>query len=156
MEFPLLCDGDDALIALQLCVQRPRAHAGELIIDAALVIHFWVEAFVALLDQAGVEHTLQRTIQSAWSHGNLSLRINLHLFHDPVAVPLSIGEGKQNVEHGRREWLDIVGDGHNPYLLNAFVSRSRVNQTRNTSNEDLLFRGQHTIPAWLGSPPVSI
>lgn len=124
IQLSFLCQRDNAFVALQFRCECLRADARDLVVDAAFIVHFRVDAFIAFTNQTRVEHPLERAVQCAWSHRNLPMRICLDLFHDPIAVTLPAGEREEDVEHGGRKWLVGIVCSHNSLWSNSSLGRN--------------------------------
>jgi hypothetical protein len=55
---------------------------------------------VDLLDEAIVEHALDRAIERARTHAQLAVRPRADVLHDRVAVPLAVGDAHEDVKDG--------------------------------------------------------
>jgi len=119
VEFPFLCQGDNVLIAFQLCHKRLDASGGKLIIDAPLIIHFGIDSPVTFPDQTRVEHPLERAVERAGAHTDFAIRIRFDLLHDSIAVTFSTRERQQYVEHGWSKGGFRISGCHTPMTISA-------------------------------------
>src|SRR5712691_3782097 len=77
-----------------------------------------VAARAELTDESGFFHALQRAVNRAGAHPHLRTGGLFDRLHDGVAVPRTIRQREQDVEHGRRQWRltegwDRLGHGLN-------------------------------------------
>jgi len=126
-ELSLLRDRDDALITLEFCRERFGACPRDLIIDAPLVVHFRVEAFIAFFHETSIEHPLERTVERARLHGYFFLRVCFDLFHDAIAVPLSARERQEDMEYSWCERWSVSGSRHNSrYIRDGYSCQELI------------------------------
>jgi hypothetical protein len=98
------------LVSFEFRRERFCARVCNAVVDAPLVIHLRVNAPVAFLEQAGIEHAFERAIERAISHFDLSLCVRFDLLHDSVPMTFATGERHADMENGWHKRLD-GGDG---------------------------------------------
>jgi len=123
-------ENDDPSEACELELQHASAERRETVVSAPLLLRATLSQSADpsrrardLFDQAGVEHPLNRPVQCARSHSDLSLGHRLDLLGDGVAMPASrscplgigatmtVGQREEDVEddRGEREKLPRIG-----------------------------------------------
>ena len=91
------------------------------VVAPAFVVERRVGSVIALLDQAGCQHALDRAVERSRAHLHLTLRHQLHLLHDGVAVFLIIGQRQQDVEDRRGQGEEGPYDVPLPPWVCSFV-----------------------------------
>jgi len=86
-----------------LCGTDSVAEPGEPVVAAPLIIQRGIGPLVGLLDQALVEHPLDRAVERARSHPNRPTTQLGDIAHDRVAMLLAIRERHDDVHHRRRQ-----------------------------------------------------
>jgi hypothetical protein len=98
-----------------LCRTDSVAEFGEPVVAAPLIIESRIGPLVGLLDQALVEHPLDRAVERARSHSNRPTTQFGDIAHDRVAMLLAVGERHDDVHHRhrqRQEPFDLVSVTH--------------------------------------------
>src|SRR5262249_20716444 len=80
-----------------------RAARRDAVISPSLVVQFWSRAFSSFDDQALLEHSLNRAVESPGAQFELVVRTGGDVLNDGVAVPVLIRQRHQNVEGRRRQ-----------------------------------------------------
>ena len=103
------------------------AEVGEAVVAAALVVELGVGALGDLLEQALVDHALDRAVERARAHRHRAAEKVLDVAHDGVAVLLAAGQRHDDVHRGRRQRQERVGVGLG---ARAHYDGSRHNMSR--------------------------
>src|SRR5262245_2557067 len=76
------------------------AETGDAVVPPADIVVFGVWALGQFFDQSILQHSLDRTIEGAGTHFQLSVRSCSDVLHDGVSVALAVGNSYQDVEEG--------------------------------------------------------
>lgn len=96
-------DGDKLRQAIHFRLRGSYPQLSQTVVAAALVVQCRIGAFVRFLDQTIRKHLLNRTVERAGTHMQLSLGEAFDFLHDAVSMQFAVTQCQQNMEHCRTE-----------------------------------------------------
>src|SRR5688572_22192416 len=116
------CETHELVQPIGFGARHGAAEWRDAVIPPPLVVELRRRPLVDLDDEIVVQHPLNRAIEGAWTEAHLAVGARQHFLDDAVAVAILVGEGHQDVEHGRwqrQERIDASGLSHGTYYIHS-------------------------------------